>query len=117
MFLRGKHTFSFRGVKNVPIRGVDDKRQITGTFAVSLTGKFLPMQLIYKGKTKRSFPKFKFPDAFSVTFKENHWSNTEKSVEFFEEIIFPYLDKVKKESGYPNEQYSLIVMDTIQMSG
>ena len=50
----GKYTFSFKGAKNVPIRGVDDKRQITGTFAVTLTGKFLPMQLIYKGKTKRS---------------------------------------------------------------
>ena len=36
----GKYTFSFKGVKNVPIKGVDDKRQITATFAVSLTGKF-----------------------------------------------------------------------------
>ena len=107
----GKYTFSFKGAKNVPIRGVDDKRQITGTFAVTLTGKFLPMQLIYNGKTKRSLPKFKFPNSFSVVFTENHWSNTDKSVEFFEKIIFPYLDKVKKENRYPNEQYSLIVMD------
>ena len=93
---------------------MDDKRQITGTFAVTLTGKFLPMQLIYKGKTKRSLPKFKFPNSFLVTFIENYWSNTDKSVEFFEEIIFPYLDKVKKENRYPNEQYSLIVMDTFK---
>ena len=95
----GKYTFSFKGAKNVPIRGVDDKKQITGTFAVTLTGNFLPMQLIYEGKTKRSLPKFNFPNSFSVTFTENHWSNTDKSVEFFEEIIFPYLDKVKKEYG------------------
>ena len=46
----GKYTFSFKGAKNVPIKGVDDKRQITAAFAVSLTGKFLPIQLIYKGK-------------------------------------------------------------------
>ena len=110
----GKYTFSFKGAKNVPIRGVDGKRQITGTFAVTLTGKFLPKQLIYKGKTKRSLPKFKFPNSFSVTFTENHWSNTDKSVEFFEEIIFPCLDKVKKENRYPNEQYSLIVMDNFK---
>ena len=72
------------------------------------------MQLIYKGKTKRSLLKFKFLNSFSVTFTENHWSNTDQSVEFFEESIFPYLDKVKKENRYPNEQYSLIVMDTFK---
>ena len=27
----GKYTFSFKGAKNVPIKGVDDKRQITAT--------------------------------------------------------------------------------------
>ena len=42
----GKYTFSFKGAKNVPIKGVDDKKQITATFAVSLSGKFLPIQLI-----------------------------------------------------------------------
>ena len=42
----GKYTFSFKGVKNVPVKGVDDKRQISATFVVSLTGKFLPIQLI-----------------------------------------------------------------------
>ena len=39
----GKYTFSFKGAKNVPIKGVDDKRQITATFAVSPTGHFLPI--------------------------------------------------------------------------
>ena len=110
----GKYTFSFKGVKNVPIKDVDDKRQITGTFAVSLDGKFLPMQLIYQGKTKRSLPKFEFPKSFSVTFTKNHWSNTDKSVEFFENIIFPFLKRTKQEKGYPEEQYSLIIMDTFK---
>ena len=44
--------------KHVPIKGVDDKRQITATFAVSASGDFLPMQLIYAGETKRCLPKF-----------------------------------------------------------
>lgn len=101
----GKYTFSFNGAKNVPIKGVDDKRQLTGTFAVSLTGECFPMQLIYTGKTKRSLPKYEFPSTFSVSFTENHWSNTEKSIEFFEEIIFPSLKKIKREQGYPDEQH------------
>ena len=109
----GKYKFSFSAT-NVAIKGVDDKKQIPATFAVSLTGKFLPIQLIYKGKTKRSLPKFKFPSTFSLSHTENHWSNTEKSTEFFEQIIFPYLKMVKRENGYPEEQYALIIMDTFK---
>ena len=38
---------------------------IAGTFAVSLDGQFLPMQLIYAGKTDRSVPKVYFWKEFS----------------------------------------------------
>ena len=110
----GKYTFSFKGAKNVPVKGVDDKRQITATFAVSSTGDFLPIQLIYEGKTKRCLPKIDFPEMFNVTFSENHWSNTEKSIEYFEETIFPYLSKIKREKGYPEEQMSLAIMDSFK---
>ena len=110
----GKYSFSFKGSKHVPIKGVDDKRQITATFAVSSTGEFLPMQLIYGGKTKRSLPRYEFPVSFSVRFTANHWSNTDKSLEFFDEIIFPYLEKKKEENGLPNEQHSLVIMDTFK---
>ena len=63
----GKYTFSFKGAKNIPIKG---------DFANS-------------GKTERSLPKYSFPPSFSVMFTENHWSSTEKCVVFFKEIIFP----------------------------
>ena len=46
----GKYTFNPKGAKTVPIKGVDDKRQITATFSISMTGSFLPIQLIYEGK-------------------------------------------------------------------
>ena len=47
----GKYTFSFRGAKDVPIKKVDDKRQITGTFAVNFPGKIsmLPAKLWFSG--------------------------------------------------------------------
>ena len=32
----GQYTFSFKGSKNVPIKGVNDKREITETFAVKI---------------------------------------------------------------------------------
>ena len=44
------------GSKRVEIAGIDDKRQITAVFAGTLVGDFLPPQLIYQGKTKKSLP-------------------------------------------------------------
>ena len=61
------------------MKGVHDKRQITATFA----GELLPIQLIHAGKIERSLAKYSLPLSFSPTFAENHWSNTERSVEFF----------------------------------
>ena len=39
-------TLERKGAKRVEVQGVDDKRQITAVFGVSLTGDFLPVQLI-----------------------------------------------------------------------
>ena len=102
----GKHTFSFKYAKNIPIKGEDDKCQMTATFAASCTGEFLPIQPIYAGKIKQSLPKYSFPPSFSVTLIENHWSNTEKSAEFFKEIIFPHLKDTKRSQSYPLEQHA-----------
>ena len=86
----GKYTFNPKGAKTVPIKGIDDKRQITATFRVSMTGKFLSIQLIYEGKTPRCLTRFDFPADFNVNFSDDHWPNTEKSIELFEKVIFPY---------------------------
>ena len=109
-----KYTFSPKGAKAVPIKGVDDKRQITATFSISMTGSFLPIQLIYEGKTRRCLPNYDFPKGFNVTYSPNYWSNTEKSVELFQKVIFPYLKNVKLSNKYPKEQMSLIIMDTFK---
>ena len=59
---------TLRVLKNIPIKGVDDKSQITATFAISATGVFLPVQLIYPGKTKTCLPNFQFPRTFQITY-------------------------------------------------
>ena len=85
----GKYTFDvIKGVKTVPIKGIDDKWQITATFAISMSREFLPIQVIYEGKTKSCLPKYNFLASFDATFSENHWSNTEKSLSFFNQIVF-----------------------------
>ena len=92
----GKYTFSSKGVKSVPIKGVDDKQQIIAIFAVRSTGSFLPIQLVYTGKTRRCLPRYDFPASFSVSFTKTHRLSTEKSKEFFERIIFSCLKKSEK---------------------
>ena len=47
-------TMAAKGTKYVPIKGSSDQRMITTTFAITLDGHFLPMQLIYAGKTEVS---------------------------------------------------------------
>ena len=60
----GKHTFEVKGVETIPIIGIDNKRQITTTFAISMSREFFPIQVIYKGKTTRCLPKYAFPENF-----------------------------------------------------
>ena len=95
--------FQLLGIEECPIKRVDNKQQVTATFAVSSTKKFLPIQLIYTGTTTRSLPKYDFPVKFFVGFTKNHWSNTDKSMKFFDEIVFPYLQQVKEEKGLPQD--------------
>ena len=55
--------------------GKGKQKQITGTFTVSADGDFLPMQLIYAGKTARCHPNgINFPERFNITHTPNHWS-------------------------------------------
>ena len=49
------------GTKHVEITAVDDKRQITAVFGYTLTGDFLPMQLIFTGITQKCLLKVDFP--------------------------------------------------------
>ena len=110
----GKYLFSPKGSKNVLIKEPDDKRQLKVTFVGSATGSSLPIQLIYRGKSKKCLPKFTFFSNFLVTFTPKHWSNLEKCEDLFKVIIFPYFSVKKKELGYPENQHSLIIMDTFK---
>lgn len=50
----GRMTMAEKNSQSVPIKGLTDKRNITLTFVISLAGEFLPMQVIYRGKTGKS---------------------------------------------------------------
>ena len=81
---------------------------------MSSTGKISTYSIDLHWTTSRSLPKYDFPASFSVGFTKNHWSDTDKSMEFFDEIIFPYLQQIKEEKGLPQEQHSIVIMDTFK---
>ena len=76
----GNETKAATGEHSVTNEGSADKRSTTGTFAISFDGNFLPVQLIYGGKTTQSLPRFEFPKDFSLSTNPKHFSNTDGSI-------------------------------------
>lgn len=87
-------TMELKGSKCVAIQGLTDKRQITGVFCGTLIGEFLPIQLIYGGKTSRSIPPYSFPPDWHVTYTANHWSTEATMIAYINEAIEPYVRSV-----------------------
>ena len=80
-----------KGTNRVEISGIDDKYQITALFACMMAGHFLPIQLIYGGKTPKCLPKVTFPSDWHITYTPNHWSNEATMIEYVKLIIIPYV--------------------------
>ena len=84
---------------------------ITGTFAITFSGKFLPIQLFYGGNTTQSIPKVVFPKNFSLSANPSHYSNSEESFKFLKEIVIPYVDNERCQLKLPKEQKAMMMMD------
>ena len=109
------HTLHEKGASSVPLIRKGKQKQMTGTFTVSKAGIFLPMQLIYKGKTDRCFPVgVRFPNGFDVTYTPDHWSNEEKVVELLNVIIFPFLAKQQEELKLQPDQKAMLILDVFK---
>ena len=106
----GKWTMAPEGSKRVEVTGLDDKRQITATFAAALDGTMLPMQLLYQGKTDRCHPKFTFPAGFHVSHTPNHWANEITVKAFYEKVIVSYVENIRSEKQIPTQK-ALVIMD------
>ena len=77
----------------VGLIGITDKRSITMTLTVTLDGKILPFQIIYRGKDDQSLPKITFPAKFSTSVNQKHYSNTEEVIKHLQEIVIPYVNE------------------------
>jgi hypothetical protein len=107
-------TMAKEGSHRVEISRIDDKRQITAVFGCSMTGSFLPIQLIYQGKTDKCHPSFQFPADWDITHSPNHWSNEITMQSFIGKILIPYIKKMREELNLAIDHRALVIYDTFR---
>lgn len=103
-----------RGAKQVPLTGLDDKRQITAVLACTLSGDLLPMQVIYAGKTPKCHPDFQFPASWDITHTHNHWSNAESMLQYVTNVIVPQVKEIREKNGIPSTVPALCILDVFK---
>lgn len=83
----------------------------SATLAGTLDGTFLPIQLIYQGKTSQCHPKYKFPKGFHITESENHWANSSTMIDYVDKIIKPYVRNTIVKKDLPLHQKAIVIFD------
>ena len=104
-------TMAAKGSKRVEVKGLTDKRQITGIFCGTILGDFLPIQLIYGRKTTRCHAQYCFPDDWHITHSDNHWSNEKTMLGYIKEIIVPFVASVRDRLNVDHSQAALAIFD------
>ena len=68
-----KFTIATKSSTNVAIHGCDNMRTIIATFIIILVGEFLPIQLVYGGKTLQSLPRHQSPNSSLLSVNEKRY--------------------------------------------
>ena len=104
-------TMAESGSKQIPVVGLEDKREITVLLATTAAGTLLPPQVIYQGKTTGCLAKVAFPDKWHITHSESHWSTEHTMLEYLENIITPYVSNKQQAMDLPEDQPALAIFD------
>jgi hypothetical protein len=104
-------TMEKEGSRRVEVFGADDKQQVTALFACSMAGDFLPLQIIYQGKSTKCVPKATFPSSWNITHSANHWSNEQTMEEYVLKILLPYIAEKRVLLNMPYIPALVILID------
>ena len=99
--------------QRVEVVAASDKRQITSVFGITLSGDFLPPQLIYQGTTPKCLPSIRFPAGRDITFS-NHWSNESTMEDYLSKILFPYIVNMRAKNQLDVTHPALVIYDTFR---
>ena len=55
-----------------------------------------------------------YRDGFCLAFNQKHWSDEAETIRLIEDLLVPYIKKVKEEKALPQPQKSLLVWDAFK---
>ena len=98
------------GSKQIPVVGLEVKREVTVVLAATAAGTLLPPQVIYQGKTAGCHAKVAFPDKWHITHSESHWSTEQTMLEYLENIIISYVTSTRPALDLSEDQLCLMCL-------
>ena len=104
-------TLEVQGSKQVPIKGLDDKREMTVLMTVNAAGDVIPPQLLYAGTTQQCHGKAPFPNNWDIWHSKNHWSEEATMLHFLEVIVIPYFEKTRESLDLPATAPGVAIFD------
>ena len=102
-------TIAEKGSKHIEISGMTHRKSLTATLGMTFFNCFLPIQLIYRGKTAQDIPRTKFPESFSFSVNVKHFSNTNESIKLIHKIIFPCFERERRRLDSEGQPALLII--------
>ncbi|KAI8522062.1 hypothetical protein Bbelb_018160 [Branchiostoma belcheri] len=84
--------------------------------AITLSGKLLPPQLVYQGKTTACHPKFNFPEEWDIHHSESHWSNASTMGRYANKVLIPYVTAQREVLGVSEDQPALAIFDRLAIA-
>ena len=91
---------------------LEDKREITATFCGTLSGEFLPVQLIYPGRTEKCHPKLSnIPDDWDIWHSDSKGSLGLVMRRYIHKIIVPYVKQKREDLGLAPDHQALAIFD------
>lgn len=77
----------------------------------TVSGKMLPPQVLYQGKTERCHPRIVFPIQWDIWHSESHWCTEETMIRYNEQVLLPWVEQTREKLGLPKTQKALIILD------
>ena len=75
---------------------------------------FLPLQLVYEGKTPCCLPQVNFPSDWHVTYSTRHWCNESTMQDYIDEIILAYISMKREEMKLESKHPALLLFDNFK---
>ena len=99
------------GRKRMEIVGLGDKCQITAVLGCSLSGEFLPPEVIYSEKRPICLPSASYPKKWHITFTDNHWANERITIDNINKILLPYVQETRLKLSHLPNHAALVIFD------